>query len=183
MSEGSQAIEWNPDFLLSVEHFKGMEDPNDPHDAKSHTGVNYFFKHHVEQVKNRYKVRIEEIWTKSYFFPLESWLRKKISGEINLPKLLKHEQGHFDIAEKFARKFQRKLKNKFRGKTFVFKINEIKDPVAETKKTIQLFFGELNEQVQREHVIYDKETNHGLINSVQEKYDARFAQLRKTNAP
>jgi len=179
LSEESDSIEWTPSFVLTENHFLGTPDPEDPHDASSHTGVNYFFEHELFEDKKRFKVKVKKIWTKAYFFPSQSWFRRENSTEINLPKLLKHEQGHFDLVEKFARKFDRKLKNKFRNKTSVYNKNSTSEPVNEIKNTIQHFFVELNEKVKKGHEIYDKETNHGTINEQQEKYNLRFAQLRK----
>ena len=96
-----------------------------------------------------------------------------------MSKLIKHEQGHFDLAEKCARRFERKLKNKFKNKTFSFNKNLVSDPVTEVKNSIQLEFDMLLEEFTQRTIDYDKATNHGLITDEQEKFDARFDQLRK----
>ncbi|MFZ0184225.1 MAG: hypothetical protein WBV92_05230 [Nitrosotalea sp.] len=173
-----EEIEWTPDFMLTVEHFLGISDNNDPYHAKSRTGIQYFFSHTLDEDKKRFKVKVEDIWTRAYFFPSQSWLKLEVTGGIHLPELLKHEQGHFDMAEKFSRKFDRKLKNEFRKKTFVFHKKITIDPIDSTSKIIQNYFVEINEQVEDEHAIYDKETNHGTIIEQQEKYNMRFSGLR-----
>ncbi len=178
MSVDSKEIEWTPDFSIKPENFLGIVDDSDPHDARTRAGVNYFFEHSVEENKKRYKIKIENIWVRAYFLPHGSWIREKILGEINLPKLLKHEQGHFDLAERSARRFERKLKNKFQNKTFSYNKNLVSDPVAEIRHSIQMEFEILNKEVEQGHRNYDKLTNHGLISKEQEKFDTRFAQLR-----
>ncbi len=178
MSDESDLIEWNAEFNLSENNFLGTVNESDPHDANTRAGVNYFFKHRVNEDKKRWKIKVEEIWTCAYFFPNNSWLRPKILGEINLPRLIKHEQGHFDLAEKCSRRFEKKLKNKFRNKTFSFNKNLVSDPEVEVKKLIQIEFEILNEELVQGHIDYDKITNHGLITTEQEKFDARFEQLR-----
>ena len=178
MSVDSEEIEWTPDFSMKPEYFLGVVDNSDPHDARTRAGVNYFFEHSVEENKKRYKIKIKNIWVRAYFFPHGSWIREKILGEISLPKLLKHEQGHFDLAERSARRFERRLKNKFQNKTFSYNKNLVSDPVVEIRYSIQMEFEILNEEVEQGHKNYDKLTNHGLILKEQEKFDTRFAQLR-----
>ena len=178
LSDDSE-IEWSPEFRVTTNHFRGSPDPDNPHDANSHTGVNYLFKSKVEKIKNRHKIFVEDIWVRSYFYTESSWLRVKLSGEINIDKLMKHEQGHFDLAEKFARKIDRKLKNKFRNKSRAFKTSTEEETKLEMKQIIQLEFEKLFEKLKRAHIQYDKVTKHGTISSEQEKFDARFASLRQ----
>jgi len=54
----------------------------------------------------------------------------------------------------------------------------VSDPEVEVKKLIQIEFEILNEELVQGHIDYDKITNHGLITTEQEKFDARFEQLR-----
>ena len=113
MSHEDSSIVWSPDFVLTREHFQGEPDPNDLHDANTRSQLNYFFKHKIERIESDYKILILDIFVKSYLSPKNSWLRTEGLNETNLPLLLKHELGHFDIAEKHAREFDRKMKNNF----------------------------------------------------------------------
>lgn len=179
MSEDIDSIEWTTEFQLSADNFSGVVNESDPHDANTRSAINYFFNSTINEDKKRYKIKVVKIWVRAYFVPEGSWLRPKILGEINLPKLIKHEQGHFDLAEKCARRFERKLKNKFKNKTFSFNKNLVSDPVNEVKNLIQLEFDMLLEEFTQRTIDYDKATNHGLITNKQEKFDAQFDQLRK----
>jgi hypothetical protein len=179
MSEEPDSIEWNSDFYLSHNNFSGVVNETDSHDANTDAGVNYFFERVITEDKKRWKIKIEQIWTRAYFFPNSSWLGSTILGEINLQRLIKHEQGHFDLAEKCARRFERKLKHKFQNKTFSFNKKLVLDPESEVKNQIQIDFEILNEELMQGHVDYDKITNHGLIIAEQEKFNARFEQLRE----
>ena len=179
MSEDIGSIEWTPEFYLSADNFSGVVNESDSHDANTRSAINYFFNSKINEDKKRYKIKVVDIQVRAYFVPEASWIRPKALESINLTKLIKHEQGHFDLTEKCARRFERKLKNKFKNKTFSFNKNSTSDPVEEVKNLIQLEFDMLLDEFRQRTVDYDKATNYGLITSEQEKFDAQFTQLRE----
>jgi len=179
MSNDLEPIEWNPEFYLTKNNFLGDVDESDLHDARTRSHTHFTFEHSIKEDKKRYKIKVVRIWVTALFDPQGSWIRPKALGELNLPKLIKHEQGHFDLAEKHARRFERKLKRQFQNKTFSFNKNSVSEPVEELKNIIQIQFEILHEELEQAHIDYDKITKHGTISNEQEKLDVGFAQLRQ----
>jgi predicted secreted Zn-dependent protease len=82
---------------------------------------------------------------------------------------LSHEQGHFDIAEIFARKLNKHMSE------YIFN----KDSFKEDLKNIYLNVTVEKEQMQND---YDRETDHSIIKSKQEewlkKIDTMLVELK-----
>ena len=91
------SINWRNTYQLKGSDFKGVPDTLSNTAALTSTIITYrLYKKDTE-----YKVVVY-----CYFLRQASWNLYK-----NNSTLLKHEQGHFDIAELFARKFRQALKN------------------------------------------------------------------------
>ena len=97
----------------------------------------------------------------AYFIKSESWKKKSTVGEY----LLKHEQGHFDIAEIYARKIRKKLLSETN-------FQEVK--VAEVKiRSSQLGLFRESSSYQD---IYDKETDHSKNVEAQERWNKKIEE-------
>lgn len=125
-------VYWQPSYKLKWEDFQGIPDSSSKDGAISRPGVKY----HLSANEDSFNVTVI-----CFFLKSKSWSKFKESDT-----LLMHEQGHFDIAELFARK----LRKAFAG----YKFN------AQTvgKDIDQLFI--LNRQERTEmDMLYDKETD------------------------
>jgi predicted secreted Zn-dependent protease len=78
--------------------------------------------------------------------------------------ILKHEQGHFDIAEIFARKLHKRMKEyRFNQSTYQTDLREIYSSITAEKEAFQ--------------DLYDNETDHSRKKDVQEKWLKKISEL------
>lgn len=82
--------------------------------------------------------------------------------------LLKHEQLHFDIAELATRKIREKYSN--------YKIQDITTARAELTSIFHMYIDKERDSV---NFLYDKETNHGVIESEQKRWEKKIASELK----
>jgi len=105
----------------------------------------------------------------------QSWVKEEV---LDSPDVLKHEQGHFDIMEVFARKTQ---------STLLLKIFECPNGVYDEqliKNEIQKLVLDFGNEGQKIHVKYDDETNTGhdlnRQNSWERQIDSDLMKYHKT---
>ncbi len=91
-------IFWEPGAKITWADFKAKPVKGDKHAAISHCGFNVGYETSDKTMT---------IVVKAFFDKSKSWVRPDARSE----NLLAHEQGHFDIAELFARKMRQDLKN------------------------------------------------------------------------
>ncbi|WP_238549776.1 hypothetical protein [Candidatus Nitrosotenuis chungbukensis] len=131
---------------------------------------------------NKFKFKIRDMKLRAIFIPEFSWVMKNISDK-NRILLLKHEQGHFDLAEEITRKARIKIIKRFQNKVFTVKgknENEAKnDAILQVTKIRKEIESELQKEFKYQEAKYDDKTNHGLILKYQEEYNKRFEKLRK----
>ncbi len=131
---------------------------------------------------SKLKFKIREMELEAIFIPNFSWVTKNID-EKKRELLLKHEQGHFDLAEEITRKTRIKIINRFQNKVFSIKekkFNDVKnDAVLQVNKIRKKIESELQNELESQETKYDKKTNHGLITVSQNKYNKRFKRLRQ----
>lgn len=113
MSE-SDVIVWTKETFIKWSDFKAESNPAVFED--SHSVIKYGFTWTInsEIIDDQILFLIEDIHLSVEFFPHLSWFR--VSQ--NTDNLLKHEQGHFDLAELVKRENIEKLQNTFYGKHF-----------------------------------------------------------------
>ena len=179
MSDDSSKIYWDRKIEFKLENFQSEPDPNDPHDAKTHTEVEYYFACANAKSKSRNKIKIVEIQINSYFVPSQSWIRKEKLNDTNLPIILKHEQGHFDIAQQVSQNTQAKMNNMFQGKTFTCKGETNEEKSNSVKPILQKKFDELTKEIHKLNQKYDSETNFGTNITMQNVYNNRFSKFRE----
>jgi len=129
-----EAIEWKRDRKLTWKDYEAQPDPNSDAAASTSTylGIEYNFN------------------SKSFSYTIEcSFSRSKSWGLHKTDYILEHEQGHFDIAEYFARKLNMKMKHyQFNKATYERDLKKIYKDIVDEK-----------EEVQDE---YDLETDHSI---------------------
>ncbi len=130
-SISQDTIHWRPDYKLSWEDFQGRPDSNSEYKAISSPSINFSLSYN----KSSFSYNVICSFNKS-----KSWTLS------NSQNLLTHEQGHFDIAEIFARKLRQTFKN--------YKVNLV---------TIERDFKKMYDKTISErdsmNALYDKETD------------------------
>jgi len=131
-ASAQDTIYWQPNYKLTWEDFQGPPDTISKYRAVSNSGIKY----HLSTKEGSFSTKVS-----CYFIKTKSWARIK-----NSDILLAHEQGHFDIAELFARKLRKAFAEyKFNHQTassdfnFLFNTNQSEKDKVDT--------------------LYDKETN------------------------
>ena len=146
---------WNKDKKLSWSDY--LATPDDESDAAASTTTQLNVEY--EFTKDKFSFRI-----KSFFLKSSSWGRHKTEY------ILSHEQGHFDIAEIFARKLHKALREYvFNKKTFQTDLKHIYDGIVAAKTAMQ------DE--------YDRETNHSINKEKQNEWLIKIAELLQTFEP
>ncbi|MFZ1858030.1 MAG: DUF922 domain-containing protein [Chitinophagaceae bacterium] len=133
-SSNEEVLEWDPSRKLSWADYKARPNPDSDAAASTTTylGINY----NITSRSFSYKIY-------SRFSKTRSW------GLHKTAYILSHEQGHFDIAEIFARKLHKKMSEyEFNKKTYNKDLDKIYRDVTKEKEDTQ------NQ--------YDKETNHSI---------------------
>jgi hypothetical protein len=175
-------IIWNKTRILKWNDFK--KKPDLKAKASASSAIGFESKPLVEHIKtgNKFKFKIRDMKLQAVFIPDFSWVKKNV-GEKDSALLLKHEQGHFDLAEEITRRTRIKTTNRFQNKSFIVKgKNEDKakkNAILQATKIRKEIDGNLQKELKGQETKYDYRTNHGLVIKYQEKYDKRFQKLRK----
>ena len=142
-------IEWSPTRKLTWADFKGKPDPASTNAALTNSSITLSSEYSNKQIK--YIVSCK-------FNKLLSW------GRVRNDYILRHEQGHFDIAEAHARLLFKNLgEYKFNSGTANEDVNRI---YSETMKE--------HVSMQKE---YDVVTNHSLDSTEQNKWNNKIAGM------
>ncbi len=141
-SSDEELLDWSATRKLTWADYKSSPEPDSDAAASTTTylGISY-------DINNRsFSYKIESRFSKTH-----SW------GLHKTAYILSHEQGHFDIAEIFARKLNKKMSEyKFDRRTYQKDLNKIYDDVTKEKTAFQ------NK--------YDRETNHSINKAEQAKW-------------
>jgi hypothetical protein len=139
-------IPWTENRKLAWSDFQGKPDASSPFKAKTESSLD---------IQISTKGMEATITMKTSFSKTASWVKTPTD------LLLKHEQTHFDIAELWTRKFKQKLK----GKTF---------PVSGFQKMLNSLHGEIQREGHAMQALYDKETNHSILEKEQDKWTKKI---------
>jgi hypothetical protein len=130
-----------------------MAEPDMESDAVASTATLLSISYHIKQTGFTYHII-------SGFDPYKSWAFRRTSY------ILSHEQGHFDIAEIFARKLHKRMKEyKFDRKNYQRDLKKIYQEVVEEKEKMQ------ND--------YDEETRHSILRGKQAEWLKKIAAMLK----
>jgi len=171
-------ISWSHDYCLKWSDFKAESNPGIYED--SHSFIKYGFTWVVDSDKLNKNIvfLINQITVSVEFHPLLSWVR---TSELN-DSLLKHEQGHFDLAEIIKRDYEKILKNKFYDKVFPTRgQNEAQEKQfakEDSSKMISIEIDKLSEILRKKRNEYDIETEYGKNYLNQNKYDDIFKKIK-----
>ena len=177
MSE-SDIVEWSKESLLKGTDFRAESNPAAFED--SHSVVKYRFTWTVnsDKLDDMVIFLIDNIQLSVEFIPQLSWIRFPEKSE----KLLKHEQGHFDLAEIVKHENIDVLRNNFYGKRFPTRgqNQEQRKQFAkeDSGKMIAEEVEKLEELLDKRHEEYDAQTEFGQNSEKQTEYDLIFDKLR-----
>ena len=148
-SDHEELIHWSADRKLTWTDYKGTAKPGSDVAASTATylGIEYSFN----SKGFGYKITCS-------FSKTKSW------GLHKTDYILAHEQGHFDIAEIFARKLNREMS--------VYKFD--KDNFKEDLKNIYQRITMEKENMQND---YDRETNHSILKEKQMEWLKKITRL------
>ncbi len=137
-----ELISWNESKKLTWADYKGKAKPDT--DAAASTATYLGIEYNFSNKGFDYKITCS-------FSKTKSW------GLHKTDYILSHEQGHFDIAEIFARKLNKKMSE------YKFNKNNFKDDL----KKIYVNITSEKEEMQND---YDRETNHSIIKDKQTEW-------------
>lgn len=144
-----ELINWSKNKKLTWADYKGNPDPASDAAASTTTYLSIEYKISTDE----FGFMIESRFSKS-----RSWGRHKTDY------ILSHEQGHFDIAEFFARKLYKEMKTyRFNNRTYQKDLKRIYDNILEEKEAMQ------ND--------YDRETRHSINKEKQEEWLKKIAEM------
>jgi Bacterial protein of unknown function (DUF922) len=146
-----ELLKWDAAKKLTWADYKSK--PNPESDAAASTTTYLSVEYNITSTNFGFKVQ-------SYFSKTRSW------GLHKTDYILSHEQGHFDIAEIFARKLHKELSEyKFNKKTYQKDLKKIYDDVTGEKSDVQ------NK--------YDRETNHSINKEKQAEWLKKIEEMLK----
>lgn len=144
-----ELVPWNEKRKLTWADYKGS--PNPGSDAAASTTTYLGIEYKIREGSFGYKITCS-------FSKNRSW------GRHRNDHILGHEQGHFDIAEIFARKLNKLLSQYvFNAKTYQQDLNKIYKNILQEKDDLQ------NQ--------YDAETNHSINKDKQAEWLKKIAKL------
>lgn len=144
-----ELLDWDANRKLTWADYKAKPDQNS--DAAASTTSILVISYNISSTGFTYKIECR-------FSKTRSW------GLHKTDYILSHEQGHFDIAEIFARKLHKKMSEyRFNKKTYQKDLDKIYEEVVREKEKMQ------ND--------YDKETNHSINKQKQAEWLQKIKAL------
>jgi hypothetical protein len=148
-SKDEELLEWNAARKLTWSDYKAS--PNPESDAAASTTTYLGIDYNISSTSFSYKIQ-------SVFSKTRSW------GSHKTPYILSHEQGHFDIAEIFARKLHKEMSEyKFNKKTY--------------QKDLQKIYNEVTGEKEEMQNDYDNETRHSINKQKQAEWLKKIAEM------
>jgi len=171
-------VVWSKDTFLTWSDFKAESNPAIYEDSHSVIKYRYTWTINSDKIDDQILFFIENIQLSVDFHPVLSWGRISQTNE----ELLKHEQGHFDLAELIKRENLAKLHNKFYDEQFPTRgqNEEQRKQFAkeDSGKMIAEEIEKLDVQLLQRRQEYDDQTNFGQNLEKQSEYNLTFDKLR-----
>ena len=171
-------LAWSNDFFLRWSDFNAESNSAAFEDSHSIIKYRYTWTISSDEIENQIIFFIENIQLSVEFYPVLSWVRTSETND----DLLKHEQGHFDLAELVKRENLEKLQNKFYQKQFPTRgKNEDQGKQfakEDSGKMIAIEVYKLEEILSKRRQEYDEQTNFGHNLEKQLEYNSIFNKLR-----
>ena len=169
---------WSNDFFLRWSDFTAESNTAAFEDSHSIIKYRHTWTVNSDEIESQIIFFIENIQLSVEFYPDLSWVRTLQTND----DLLKHEQGHFDLAELVKRENLEKLQNKFYQKQFPTRgKNEDQGKQfakEDSGKMIAIEVYKLEEILSKRRQEYDEQTNFGHNLEKQSEYNSIFNKLR-----
>ncbi|MCL2329488.1 MAG: DUF922 domain-containing Zn-dependent protease [Bacteroidetes bacterium] len=151
--KNDDTIIWSKDRPLTWDDFKMKA----PQSSQGAAWIYYNLSLNLQSEGNTVNIN-----TATFMIPKKSWVKNGSKSE----ELLKHEQGHFDIAEIHARKLRKSIQEgTFTHKNIQEKINKI--------------YSQTFSKLEAQQKLYDKETDHHRNKEKQIEWNERIARELK----
>ena len=177
--ENDEIIFWSKDYFLTWDDFYAEPNSSSFEDSSSKIKYHYTWTINSETSEGKIYFIIDNIRLYAQFLRRLSWVREKQTS----PDLLKHEQGHFDLAESLKpiiiadflnefkyKKFPTRGKNEEQQKQFARE-----DSNLMISQRLEKWYSELTQLREK----YDEETEFGHNLNKQQEYDKKFFKLRE----
>jgi Bacterial protein of unknown function (DUF922) len=146
---GEELLAWSASRKLTWADYKASPDPNS--DAAATTASYLVFSYSIRN--DDISFRIESKFSKT-----RSW------GLHKTAYILSHEQGHFDLAEVYARKLYKKVQEyRFHKKNY--------------RKDLQKIYQEVLDEKEEMQNKYDRETNHSINKEKQAEWLKKIEKM------
>jgi len=177
MSE-NDVVEWSQNDSLTWSDFKAESNPAIFEDSRSTIKYRFTWTINSDKLNDKIVFFIENIQLTVEFHPLLSWVRFSEASD----NLLKHEQGHFDLAETIRREHVKLLENKFYEKVFPTRgqndAQRKQFAKEDSGRMISKEVDKLTETLTKKREEYDVETNFGNNIEIELKYAKIFEKLK-----
>jgi hypothetical protein len=177
--ENDDMLSWSKDYFLNWSDFKAESNPSTFEDSSSHIKFHYTWIVNSTISDGKICFLIDDIKLTTQFLRHLSWVREKQSSA----DLLKHEQGHFDLAESLRPMITEKIQNKFEDKKFPTRgQNDEQRKQFAREDSGLMIVKELEKwylDFSQKRKTYDEETEFGHNREKQKEYDEQFDKLRK----
>ena len=172
-------ISWTDDYFLTWDDFKAEPNPSVYQDSFSKLNYHPTWTVNSEMLDGEIFYFIESVQLTTHFLKHLSWIREQHATL----QLLKHEQGHFDLAESLKGEIINDLQKNLKGKQFPTRgqNDEQRKQFAKEDSGI-LISKELDSwkiKLQELRDKYDEETEFGTNLEKQNSYNKVFETLRK----
>jgi hypothetical protein len=169
---------------LTAEDFNGKSPQPTPVNlgiemvANTECQVRYEYRASIEQKGNRWTARLASFECTAFIIPEKCWITLPDS-----PRVLDHEQGHFDLAEISARRAQSHFDGLMRdSKTAVTGMDK-RSVQRALEREIKKSMDEVYASHEKAQKTYDEETRHGTAPAAQHRHRQwQRAELTKLNA-
>ena len=176
--EDADIINWSKDYFLKWSDFKAEVNPAAYEDSSSKIKFHHTWTVDSEMVNGEIYFLISNIQLTTQFLRHLSWVRIQNSSI----ELLKHEQGHFDLAELLKPIFIEQITNKFNGLKFPTRGQNEEQRKQFSRESSGLMILQELEKCYKilddERKKYSEATEFGTNSSKQKEYDEKFKELR-----
>lgn len=173
-----ETIPWSKTAFLGWSDFGAEPNPAAFEDASSTVKYRITWVVNSESVENKVRFFIEDIRLVAEFFPWLSWVRRMYAT----PGLLKHEQGHFDLAELLRKDITAKIRDAVNQKRYPARGKDAEQQKQFAReRSALLLSGELKKwqaYLEEKQSEYDSRTSFGHDAKAQSVYDRQFSRLR-----
>ncbi len=177
--ENDDIISWSKDYFLKWSDFQAESNPSSFEDSSCHIKYHHTWTVNSEMVDEKIYFLINDIKLSTQFLRHLSWVRENQTSS----DLLKHEQGHFDLAELLRPTITEKIQTEFKDKKFPTRGKNDEQQKQFAREQSGLMIAKELEKwsncFTQQKTKYDEETEFGRNSDKQKEHDKKFNVLRQ----